>query len=59
MLEGIIGLLLLIATVYAIIQIVGSRAATVEKVLWIVAILLLPVIGLILWYFAGPGGQKG
>ncbi|MEE4185239.1 MAG: PLD nuclease N-terminal domain-containing protein [Gammaproteobacteria bacterium] len=59
MLEGIIGLLLLIAAVYAIIQVAGSSATPLAKTLWIVAILLVPVIGLIAWYFAGPGGQKG
>ncbi len=53
---GIFGLLLLVADVYAIVKTVQSRAGTGEKVLWIVLILLLPVLGLIAWFIAGPKG---
>lgn len=51
---GIIGLIILIADIWAIINVIGSGAGTGEKVLWIVIILLLPVIGLIIWLLAGP-----
>ncbi|KLN60168.1 hypothetical protein WH96_13350 [Kiloniella spongiae] len=51
---GILGLLLLIANIWAIVKIFQSGATTGSKVLWIVLILLLPVIGLILWYLMGP-----
>jgi hypothetical protein len=44
----------LIADVWAIINIAGSSATTGAKALWIVLVLLLPVIGLIAWYLAGP-----
>ena len=53
---GIIGLLLLVADVYAIVKTVQSGAGTGAKVLWIVLILLLPVLGLIAWFIAGPKG---
>jgi hypothetical protein len=53
--QGILGVLILIADVYAILQIAHSSAETVKKVLWIVLVLLLPVIGVIVWYLAGPG----
>jgi hypothetical protein len=53
--QGILGVLILIADVYAILQIAQSSAETVKKVLWIVLVLLLPVIGVIVWYLAGPG----
>ena len=56
--EGIIGLLILIADVYAIVKIVQSSAPGLNKVLWIVLVLLLPVVGLIIWYLLGPGGQS-
>jgi hypothetical protein len=52
--EGILGVLILIADVWAIINIAGSSATTGAKALWIVLVLLLPVIGLIAWYLAGP-----
>lgn len=52
---GLLGLLHLILIVYAIVKIVQSPAGTGSKVLWIVVILLLPVLGLILWFLFGPG----
>ena len=51
---GIIGLIILIANVWAIVKIIQSSASTIAKVLWIVLILILPVLGLILWLIAGP-----
>ncbi len=53
---GFFGLLLLIASIYAIVKIVQSNASTGAKVLWIVLILLLPLLGLIVWFIAGPKG---
>ena len=54
---GIFGLLVLIADVWAIISIVQSAASTGKKVVWIVLVLLLPVLGLILWFLLGPRGK--
>ncbi|HAD09760.1 MAG TPA: hypothetical protein DCF62_09780 [Porticoccaceae bacterium] len=51
---GLFGLLILIADVWAIVKTVNSSAGTGSKVGWIVAILLLPVLGLILWFILGP-----
>jgi len=55
---GILGLLILIAVVWAIVSVAQSSAPTGKKVLWIVLILLLPVVGLILWFFLGPRSGK-
>ncbi len=55
MLTGIFGLLVLIGDIYAIIKIAQSSATTEVKVLWIVIVLLLPLVGLIAWFIAGPG----
>ncbi|HEX7718438.1 MAG TPA: PLDc N-terminal domain-containing protein [Woeseiaceae bacterium] len=52
--SGIIGLLILIADVYAILQIFQSGASNGKKTLWIVLVLLLPLLGLILWFLFGP-----
>jgi hypothetical protein len=51
---GLFGLILLILDVFAIVKTVGSGASTGTKVLWIVVILLLPLLGLILWWLMGP-----
>ncbi|MGD8512789.1 MAG: PLDc N-terminal domain-containing protein [Deltaproteobacteria bacterium] len=54
MLNTIIGLLILIADIWAIVNVFQSGASTGKKVLWIIIILVFPVIGLVVWYFAGP-----
>jgi hypothetical protein len=51
---GLIGLLILIADVWAIVNITQSYASTGRKVLWIVIVLLFPVLGLLLWLLLGP-----
>lgn len=51
---GLGGLLILIGDIYAIIKTLDSRATTGQKVFWIILILLLPLLGLIIWFFAGP-----
>ncbi len=52
---GIGALLILTADIYAIVMIVQSAAKDIEKLLWVLLVLILPLIGVILWYFAGPG----
>jgi len=54
-LTGIGGLIILIVDIFAIVMIMQSSAKGVEKLVWSLVVLLLPLIGLILWYFAGPG----
>ena len=53
---GILGLILLALTIYAIIKIVNSGAGTGRKVIWTLVVLLLGPIGWIIWFFAGPKG---
>lgn len=53
---GFLGLIVLVADIYAIIRVAQSSATPLAKALWIVAILLLPVLGLILWFLFGPKG---
>ena len=52
--NGLLGLLILIGDVWAIINIVQSSATNGKKLLWVLLVLLLPVLGLILWFFLGP-----
>lgn len=54
-LNGIFGLIVLVLDVYAILMILQSSAKTVEKLIWAIVVILLPLLGLIIWYFAGPG----
>jgi hypothetical protein len=51
---GLIGLVILVLDVWAIVKTIQSSASTGSKVLWIVVVLLLPVLGLILYWLMGP-----
>jgi hypothetical protein len=52
--NGVWGLVVLIADIWAIVNIFQSRASTLAKVLWTLLVLVLPVIGFVVWFFAGP-----
>lgn len=52
--EFLIGILILIFDIWAIVKTLGSSASTAAKIGWTLLILFLPVIGLIIWLFAGP-----
>ncbi len=54
MINGILSLLILAADIWAILKIVQSSESVGSKVLWTLLVLLLPILGLIIWYFAGP-----
>ena len=55
-LSGIGGLLILGLDIWAIISVLNSGVPALNKVLWILLILILPLIGFIIWYIAGPKG---
>ena len=52
---GLFGLIVLVADVYAILRIARSSASDGKKAIWIAVVLVLPVLGLIVWYLMGPG----
>ena len=56
-LNGILAIVILIADIFAILKITQSSVSTGKQILWIVLVLILPVIGLIAWFFAGPGNK--
>ncbi|WP_372861255.1 PLDc N-terminal domain-containing protein [Spongiibacter sp.] len=51
---GLFGLLIFIADIWAILNIVQSRNSSSNKLLWIALILLLPLLGLLIWWLSGP-----
>lgn len=55
--SGFLGLIHLALVIWAAVSIVGSGASTGSKVLWILLVLVFPVVGLIIWFLAGP--KKG
>ena len=52
------GVLILAGDIWAIINIFQSSASNEKKLIWTIAVVLLPVLGLILWYFLGPRDGK-
>ncbi|MBR3370626.1 MAG: PLDc_N domain-containing protein [Rhodobacteraceae bacterium] len=54
---GFLGILHLALVVWAAVSILGSPSSQGQKVLWILLVLLFPVVGLIIWFIAGP--KKG
>ena len=55
---GIFGFLVLVADVWAVVSTIGSNRTTGTKVLWILLIVLLPILGWLIWLFAGPRAAK-
>jgi hypothetical protein len=54
---GFLGFIVIVLDIWAIISILKSAATTGAKALWVILILLLPIVGLIIWWFAGPKGS--
>lgn len=50
----IIGLIILIANIYAVVMILQSSAKGIEKLLWALLVFMMPLVGLIIWYLLGP-----
>jgi hypothetical protein len=53
--SGIFGVIIFVLDIYAVLKIVQSSESTGWKAVWIAVVLLLPVLGLILWFLFGPG----
>ena len=56
--NGLVGVLILAGDIWAIINILQSSVSNEKKLLWTLVVLLLPLLGLILWYFLGPRDRK-
>ena len=52
--NGLLGVLILAGDIWAILNIFQSSASNEKKLIWILVVVLLPLLGLILWYFLGP-----
>ena len=55
---GILGVIHLVIVIWAMLHIVQSTSDTLPKALWIVFVLVLPVLGIIVWFFFGPRGRR-
>lgn len=53
----IFGLILFALDVWAIASVINSRAEQNTKIIWVLIIAVLPFLGLVIWYFAGPKAE--
>lgn len=53
----LISLIILIIDIVVIFDIMKSRKDTEKKILWIVAVIFLPVLGPVLYYFLGKNKE--
>jgi len=56
--NSLLGVLILVADIWAIINIFQSSVSNEKKLIWIIVVVLLPVLGLVLWFFLGPRDRK-
>lgn len=52
--DYIFGIIIFVLDVWAIAQVINTNESMGKKLLWIAIIVILPVVGLIAWYFLGP-----
>ena len=50
---GLIGLVILVLDIIAILDVLKTQTTTGKKVLWIILILVLPLIGMALYFVIG------
>ena len=50
---GILGLIVLVLDIIAIVDVLKSSMDTGKKALWIILVLILPVIGMVLYFLIG------
>lgn len=56
--EFFLGTAVFIADIWAIVKTLQSPVTPGTKALWVLVIFLLPVIGLVIWFFMGPRGTR-
>ena len=55
----VFGIIIFVLDVWAIASVINTNTSTGTKILWIALIAILPVLGVISWYFAGPKANYG
>ena len=52
------GLLIFVLDIIALVSLLKSSADSGTKILWALLIILLPVLGMVLYFLMGPGRRK-
>ncbi len=51
--EWVLGIVVLLLDIFAIVSVLSSASSPERKALWVLVILLLPVIGMVLYFLIG------
>ena len=51
----LLGIVVFVLDIIAIVSILKSSAETGTKILWLILVILLPFVGMILYFLMGPG----
>ena len=54
--EFIFGIVVLALDIWALMNVWQSHTSSVSKLVWTLAIVILPVIGFVAWFLFGPKG---
>lgn len=55
----LISIIIFALDVWAIASIINTSESTKTKVIWVALVAILPVVGLIIWWLAGPKAKYG
>jgi hypothetical protein len=55
---SLFGLVVLVLDIVALVSLLKSGADAGTKILWVILIVLLPLVGMILYFLMGPGRRK-
>jgi hypothetical protein len=55
---SILGAVVLILDIIALVKLLQSGADAATKILWVLVIVLLPFLGMVLYFLMGPGRKK-
>lgn len=50
----IFSVIILILDIWAVMNILGSGASVLAKILWTLLVIFAPIVGFLIWYVAGP-----
>jgi phospholipase D-like protein len=53
-----VSLVILVLDVIALVSLLKSGADAPTKILWVLLIVLLPLLGMVLYFLIGPGRRK-
>lgn len=56
--RSLFGVIIFALDVWAVMSIINSTASRNEKIIWALIVAVLPVIGFVIWWFAGPKAAR-